>query len=244
MGRQGYRDLLDLLKALEGRPYPFYRDLEGVWQGEGFALRFVHVQGDPFAAPSVLEVLYPEPALGSLRVYARPEVRVAVEDFLLRSLKARLRALPQVGGSGRSGRVFVEVESPKVLKRAGAHLGQGLALRFRLGLPAAGRRILGKEAARLFWALGEHLRGFLPDLDGRALLAHVHQAEDFAFIQERLPARGLVAFVGEGAILPRESGVSQRPLKGALPFESPPPSGWPSGCPTPGRFGAWGFPGG
>jgi len=217
-----YADLLDLLEALEGRPYPFYRDLKGVWQGEGFALRFVHVQGDPFAAPSVLEVLYPEPALGPLRVYARPEGRVAVEDFLLRSLQARLRALPQVGGSGHSGRVRVEGESHKGLQRAGAHLGRGLALRFRLGLPAAGRRILGREAARLFRALGEHLRGFLPDLDGRALLAHVHQAEDFAFIQERLPARGLVAFVGEGAVLPRESGVSQRPLRGAVPFASPP----------------------
>ena len=218
---RSYGDLLALLSALEGKPYPFYKDLKGVWRGEGFSLRFVHVQGDPFASPSVLEVRYRE-GLERLRVYGALEGRIALEDFLLRSLKARLRSLPRVGGSGHSGEVYVAVESPKVLKRAGAHLGEELHLRFRLGLPAHGRRILGKEAARLFKALLEHLRGFLQDLDTRALLAHVRQAEDFAYIQKRLPERGLVAFVGDGAILPRESGVSQRPLKGAIPFASPP----------------------
>lgn len=217
-----YGDLLDLLRSLEGRPYPAYKDLKGSWVGEGFVLRFVHVQGDPFATPSVLEVRYPKEALGPLRVYAHEAGRVAVEDFLLRSLRDRLRTLPHVGGSGASGRVSVAVESPKVLKRAGAHLGEGLALRFRVGLPAAGRRILGREAERLFRALGEALRGFLPDLDRKALLAHVHQAEDHRAVQEALKARGLVAFVGEGSLLPRQSGVSQAPLKGAIPFQSPP----------------------
>ncbi|MDW8018292.1 MAG: ABC-ATPase domain-containing protein [Thermus sp.] len=216
-------DLFSLLASLEGRPYPLYKGLGGAWQGEGFTLRFVHVQGDPFASPSVVEVRYPPQALEGLWVFARPEGRVAVEDFLLRTLKSRLRHLPPVGGSGHSGRVWVEVESPKILKRAGAHLGEGgLYLRFRVGLPAAGRRILGKEAERLFRALAEHLRGLLPELEGRALLRHVHQAEDFAHIQEGLAGRGLVAFVGEGAILPRESGVSQRPLRGAVPFLPPP----------------------
>ncbi|GGM93576.1 isopentenyl-diphosphate Delta-isomerase [Thermus composti] len=216
-------DLFAFLRSLDGRPYPAYKDLKGVWRGEGFDLAFVHVQGDPFASPSILEVRYPKEALGRLRVYAHPLGKVAVEDFLLRSLKARFRDLPRVGGMGHSGRVSVEVESPKILKRAGAHLGpSGLFLRFRLGLPAQGRRILGKEAERLFRALAQHLRGFLAELDLKALLAHVHQAEDFAYIQERLPERGLVAFVGEGAILPRESGVSQRPLQGAIPFQSPP----------------------
>ncbi|GAA6754571.1 ABC-ATPase domain-containing protein [Thermus thalpophilus] len=216
-------DLYSLLTSLEGKPYPFYKDLKGLWQGEGFVLRFVHVQGDPFASPSVLEVRYPKEALARLRVYGLEAGRVAVEDFLLRSLKARLKALPHIGGMGHSGEVRVEVESPKVLKRAGAHLGEeGLSLRFRLGLPAQGRRILGREAARLFRALAEHLRGFLLELDEGALLSHVHQAEDFAYIQERLAERGLVAFVGEGSVLPRESGVSQRPLKGAIPFQSPP----------------------
>ena len=216
-------ELFPFLASLEGRPYPFYKDLKGTWRGEGFDLRFVHVQGDPFATPSVVEVRYPAKAVEGLRIYRHPMGRVAVEDFLLRSLKARFRHLPFCGGSGHSGRVFVEVESPKVLRRAGAHLGQeALYLRFRVGLPASGRRILGKEAERLFRALVEHLRGFLWELDGRALVSQVQQVEDFAYIQESLPQRGLVAFVGDGAILPRESGVSQKPLRGAVPFQSPP----------------------
>ena len=216
-------ELFTFLVSLEGRPYPFYKDLKGTWRGEGFDLRFVHVQGDPFATPSVVEVRYPARALEKLRVYRHPTGKVAVGDFLLRALKARFRHLPFFGGSGHSGRVFVEVESPKVLRRAGAHLGQeALYLRFRVGLPASGRRILGKEAERLFRALVEHLRGFLWELDGRALVSQVQQVEDFAYLQESLPQRGLVAFVGDGAILPRESGVSQKPLRGAVPFQSPP----------------------
>ena len=184
-------DLWDRLEALEGKPYPFYKDLKGVWRGKGFALRFVYVQGDPFATPSVLEAIYPGEALQALRVYTREEGRVAVEDFLLRALKARLRDLPRLAGSGHSGAVRVEVESPKVLRRAGAHLGEkALSLRFRVGLPAQGRRILGREARRLFQALSRHLEAFLQELDREALL--------------------------------RESGVSQRPLKGAVPFQSPP----------------------
>jgi hypothetical protein len=97
-------------------------------------LRFVHVQGDPFASPSVLEVRYRE-GLEGLRVYGALEGRIALEDFLLRSLKARLRSLPRVGGSGHSGEVYVAVESPKVLKRAGAHLGEELHLRSGLTRP-------------------------------------------------------------------------------------------------------------
>lgn len=215
-------ELFPFLASLEGRPYPFYKDLKGVWRGENLDLRFVYVQGDPFASPTVLEVRYPPRLLEPLRVYVRPEGKVAVEDFLLRALRARLRGL-RAGGSGHSGEVRVEVESPKVLKRAGAHLTrEGLFLRFRVGLPAAGRRILGQEAARFFRHLVAHLQGLIPELDRAALLRHVRQVEDFAHIQERLSERGLVAFVGEGAILPRESGVSQRPLKGAVPFQSPP----------------------
>ena len=44
---------------------------------------------------------------------------------------------------------------------------------------------------------------------------------DRAYIREQLEPLGLVAFVADGAILPRASGVSQRPMKQAVPFVSP-----------------------
>ncbi|KGQ22488.2 ABC-ATPase domain-containing protein [Thermus filiformis] len=215
-----FSDLLDKARALEGRPYGFYKDLKGTWQGEGFALRLVHVQGDPFATPSVAEVWLSPAFHGIPPLFSREEGRVALEDFLLRRFKALLRGLPRVEGMGHSGRVYVGVESPAVLRRAGArYTEKGLYLRFRVGLPAFGRRIAGREAEKLFRALGELLHELRYPLEG--LERHVHQVEDHAHIQERLAERGLLAFVGNGSLLPRESGVSERPLKDALPFLSP-----------------------
>ena len=215
-----FSDLLDQVRALEGRPYGFYKDLKGSWQGEGFSLRFVHVQGDPFATPSVVEV-WLSPAFHKIPpLFTREEGRVALEDFVLRRFKALLRNLPRVEGMGHSGRVYVGVESPAILRRAGArYTEKGLYLRFRLGLPAFGRRIAGKEAERLLKGLLGLLEELRYPLSG--LEKHIHQAEDHVFIQERLSDRGLVAFVGNGSLLPRESGVSERPLEGALPFVSP-----------------------
>lgn len=43
-------------------------------------------------------------------------------------------------------------------------------------------------------------------------------AEDQYFIRQELKRLELVSFVADGAILPRESGISSRPMKTALPF--------------------------
>jgi predicted ABC-class ATPase len=88
--------------------------------------------------------------------------------------------------------------------------------------------VLGREAEAL-------LLGELPRIAEAALapgpLAQGGEAERFVAcveLQERIRAQlgalGLVAFVGEGAILPRESGASDRPLAagGAVAFASPP----------------------
>lgn len=46
-------------------------------------------------------------------------------------------------------------------------------------------------------------------------------AEDQTCIRNQLSVRNLVAFVADGAILPRESGISSRPMKDSVPFISP-----------------------
>lgn len=46
-------------------------------------------------------------------------------------------------------------------------------------------------------------------------------ADDQAYIREQLPKMGLCAFVANGSVLPRESGVSQRPMRSSVPFQSP-----------------------
>jgi predicted ABC-class ATPase len=99
--------------------------------------------------------------------------------------------------------------------------------RIELGLPAAGRRILGGEASRL-------LIDLLPRIVARAWIERSEAMDhDFSHfidcidnqesIRKSLVDHDLIAFVGDGALLPRESGASERPMPGevALPFQSP-----------------------
>ncbi len=101
-------------------------------------------------------------------------------------------------------------------------------LRFGVQLPARGRTILGKEAARLFDVnipdaimdtldcISEDAAAFL-----EGMRRHVHAYEDYRALQAAVQGNGWVAFIADGAILPRQSGVSEEPLSTAVAFESP-----------------------
>ena len=62
---------------------------------------------------------------------------------------------------------------------------------------------------------------FYRSLKADSVKAWLDLAEDQDFIREELRRKKLAAFVADGAILPRESGISGRPMKGAVPFDSP-----------------------
>lgn len=99
-----------------------------------------------------------------------------------------------------------------------------MVLRFEVGFPANGRTINARELSKILFE-------FLPqcvqksclyrNLDERKTEQIMELAEDQAYIRRELAKRGLIAFVADGAVLPRESGISQRPMKGAVPFQSP-----------------------
>lgn len=99
--------------------------------------------------------------------------------------------------------------------------------RFRVGLPARGRRIQGRGCAELLLetvpaVVWNSLRA--EAFEARDLLHHAETNEDADALRAGLAQRGLVAFVADGAILPRRSGVDDRPLESddVVPFESPP----------------------
>ncbi|CAE7711012.1 unnamed protein product, partial [Symbiodinium pilosum] len=67
---------------------------------------------------------------------------------------------------------------------------------------------------------------FYKSLDTAALKSHIEAVEDQDALRKLLPGMGLVAFVGNGAILPRKSGVDDRPMTkkdspDLVTFESP-----------------------
>ena len=215
----------DLIR-IDGRPYGHYRDLRGRrYPMGGCTLQFDHVQGDPFAAPSRLRVDIASAVLG-LPPWARAGrvARRATADYLQRALHPALSRSPRGTGSGKSGLLEIISTGQEVLERTGVVVDASGSARVRLstGLPAAGRRILGRAAAELLTRrLHGALREVVEGLDLRALRSHVHAVEDQVALRSQLRERGLIAFLAEGSVLPRRSGVDARPLQEALPLRVP-----------------------
>ena len=140
-------DLGRVLRRIDGRGYKAYRDVRGAWELGGLTLFVDHVQGDPFAAPSRLRLRVPMAVADfPADLFANPVRRLALEDFLVREAA---RALPHGSrrGSGQSGLVSVDVGGQQVIERTACVVTPEFAeLRVQAGLPAAGRRVLGREA--------------------------------------------------------------------------------------------------
>ncbi len=214
-----------LLTQIDGRSYGAYKQIKGLWSADALSVAIDHVQGDPFASPSRVRVVLNASVHGiPPQLRDTPIRRTAIADFLLRCFAAEVARGRDRSGSGKSGLVLVDDGDAEILPRSGCGwVGDDLELRFAAGLPARGRRIMGRTAARL-------LIEDLPAAARRVAWAHidqtraqrfVEQAEDHAHLQDQLADRGLVAFVRDGSVLPRASGVSSAPLSDAVVFESP-----------------------
>lgn len=217
------------LKALEGKGYPAYKSIQGTWEFPGFTLEVLHVQGDPYATPSRVRVLLPADFVRlPASVLDEPARRLGVASFLARAFAAEaLRGSP-AGGSGTSGHVLMETPGQQVLPQTAVQIASDgrVEARLRVGLPARGRRIMGKAGAHLLCTT-------LPEMVGNTLRASAHPAatlllharvnEDGHALRSALRERGLVAFVADGALLPRRSGVEDTPMDepAVVPFRSP-----------------------
>jgi predicted ABC-class ATPase len=222
-------ELRDLLVSLDGKGYRGYKALGSRYRFTDFVLLVDHVQGDPFADPTRVRSLVPaRVAAIPPDLLATEARRTAAADFLNRRLADSLRAKSRTRGSGRSGELSILTPGQEVLRRTSflVHPDGSLEARLRAGLPANGRTILGHEAAELFCealpaALYDALLpGSRPD---DSLRRHVEVVEDAQALRRQLLDSGLVAFIGDGARLPRRSGVDDSPLDPAevVPFESP-----------------------
>ncbi|CAM9329548.1 unnamed protein product [Choristocarpus tenellus] len=135
------------------------------------------------------------------------------------------------GWSGaKGGEITIDQPGQHVLERSSVvvHDRDGaVEARFTIAMPARGRSICGQWAAEI---LGQNLAGLVGEsllfhsLDGAALRAHILSVEDQEALRGSLRKAGVVGFVANGAILPRESGNSDRPMDAskAVRFKSPP----------------------
>lgn len=227
-GMKTDRDLERQLASIDRRGYPAYKSLRGTYDFGDFELDIAHVQGDPFAAPSQLAVYVPGDVSG-LPACCRDAAhrRTATEDLLVRRFsKEAAQASFKVGGSGKSGFIGTSNPGPEILARSACEIAPdgAVMLRFEAGLPAHGRTIDARAAARMLLDLIPvcvERALMLDDAGRRAAQKAAELADDQRAVRSAMRERGLVAFVADGSVLPRSSGVSAKPLAGARSFSSP-----------------------
>ena len=246
-------ELTSHLHAIDGRSYAAYKAIVGRYRSPlGWVLYIDRIQPDPYAPPTAIRVVLPlaltgadtrptgadesltganEPLTGTnARLTATPTRAVALRDYLARTLRELLK--------GQA--ISIAPAGQEILERSSVNLhetwqddfstpafnapGPYLELRLRWSLPAFGREIAGRQAAR---NLNLDLARAVAGLDlreselGAEAWKHCQVAEDHAALQEILVERGWVAFLADGANLARRSGVSQLPLEGGVPLTAP-----------------------
>lgn len=222
-------ELRELLKKIDHKGYPAYKETRGQYQFPGYVLSIDHVQGDPFAAPSKVSVQVKGAQAGfPAYLYDKKHKRIALQDYLLRQFGKEVSAFAfQAKGSGKSGLMSVSRPGQEILERSACSIQSekgDILLRLEIGFPANGRTINARELEKiLFDFLPECVKKSLyyKSLEAGKVQQVMELSEDQQYIREELKKRGLSAFVADGSILPRESGVSQKPMKGAVRFQAP-----------------------
>ena len=226
---QSSTDLRSLLNRIDHRSYPAYKDTRGTYQFPGYVLSIDHVQGDPFASPSKVSVhVKGKTAAFPQELYREAHQRIALQDELTRQFGRRAEQFAfKAKGSGKSGLISVSRCGQEVLERTACRIDPSsgdIILRMEIGFPANGRTINARELEKiLFDFVPECVKHALlyKNVDAKRLRSIIDLAEDQHYIREMLPKMELCAFVADGSILPRESGISPRPMKGGVKFRSP-----------------------
>lgn len=215
-------DLRRALTSLDGKSYGAYKSLRGSYPlAPGITLSIDRVQTDPYAPPSLMRILVD---LATAQVpqdlINDAEGKIATGDFLTRAFshEAYTSKVAREVSIGRPGQAVLERTSILFTDKR-------LEARIMVALPAAGRRIRGREAEELLADILPEVAEYsllYKNLDQQKLRDHVILYRDQQDLRRQLNSRKLVAFVGNGAILPRRSGDSDEPLEqSATPFQSP-----------------------
>lgn len=216
------------LERIDGKGYKAYKDIQGSYDFGSFTLHIDYVQGDPFASPSRVRVVVPQRiAKIPNHLFDTPPKCRGLEDYLTRILRDNIyRIVKGSRGTGKSGMISVISVGQEILKRTSVVVTPAqVEARLSVGLPARGRRVLAGQAIDMFMEeLPKVIEAslFYESLNKEAIEKHVGVAEDQWVLRKKIKEMGLVAFVANGSILPRKSGVDDRPMdRGAIPFKSP-----------------------
>lgn len=220
-------ELRQQLRSINRKSYPAYKGLKSLYHFGNYILSIDHVQGDPFASPSHVSIQISHRDAGFPVEYYRDTLTgTALCDYLTRQFEKQVSQYSfRAKGSGKSGLLTVSHCGQEVLSRTACEITEkGITARFFVGFPANGRTINATELEKIlfdFLPVCIQKSFFYSSLNAKELQNYIELAEDQEFIRQTLPAKNLCAFIADGSILPRESGISSRPMKASVPFTSP-----------------------
>jgi predicted ABC-class ATPase len=216
--------LREKLKKIDKLGYKAYKTIKGGYDFSFYQLFVDIVQGDPFASPSRVRIRLQNSFDRSL--FSTKPREIGFLDYLVREFSEAIKKYSKgIRGSGNSGRIEIVKVGQEILERSAIKIiGKELEVRFRIGLPAYGRKIDSRVAMTMFFEELPKIveKSLKPEnINLSKLKEWVELVEDVEFIRKELTTRKLVSFLGDNSILPRRSGVDDRPLEGAIPFKSP-----------------------
>lgn len=220
-------ELRQQLRSINRKSYPAYKGLKGLYHFGNYILSIDHVQGDPFASPSHVSIQISHRDTGfPVEYYKDTLTGTTLCDYLTRQFEKQVSQYSfRAKGSGKSGLLTVSHCGQEILSRTACEITEkGITARFFVGFPANGRTINATELEKIFFdflPVCIQKSFFYSSLNAKELQNYIELAEDQEFIRQTLPAKNLCAFIADGSILPRESGISSRPMKASVPFTSP-----------------------
>ena len=220
-------ELRQQLRSINRKSYPAYKGLKSLYHFGNYILSIDHVQGDPFASPSHVSIQISHKDAGfPVEYYKDTLTGTTLCDYLTRQFEKQVRQYSfRAKGSGKSGLLTASHCGQEILSRTACEITEkGITARFFVGFPANGRTINATELEKIlfdFLPVCIQKSFFYSSLNAKELQNYIELAEDQEFIRQTLPAKNLCAFIADGSILPRESGISSRPMKASIPFTSP-----------------------
>ena len=220
-------ELRQQLRSINRKSYPAYKGLKGLYHFGNYILSIDHVQGDPFASPSHVSIQISHRDAGfPVEYYKDTLTGTTLCDYLTRQFEKQVSQYSfRAKGSGKSGLLTVSHCGQEILSRTACEITEkGITARFFVGFPANGRTINATELEKIlfdFLPVCIQKSFFYSSLNANELQNYIELAEDQDFIRQTLPDKNLCAFIADGSILPRESGISSRPMKASVPFTSP-----------------------
>lgn len=189
------------------------------------AFSWIHIQGDPYARPSRLRLEVSLSHLGIAKEFwNEPTKALATADFLLRRLVAEFAASAEDEPKAE-GYAAIAPCGPEILRRNYCRIeNDRLVVLLAVALPGEGRKVNSAlTIALLLQKIPDSLTAALYSInfDLEALQAHLDCLQQQRELREILVERNWVAFVADGAILPRLRSFESAPLPQAEPFKSP-----------------------